>query len=849
MADPTQPTTGSLGSDPTVAADDAEAGSQHVSVRSIPARLGRYEVLGVIGRGGMGAVYAALDPELGRKVAIKVLHAAVAAAARDAARREAQALARLVHANVVAVHDVGDADGVPFVVMQLVDGTSIGQWAHDTGASPAAIVAAFRHAGRGLAAAHAAGLVHRDVKPGNILVDRDGMVRVGDFGLARAADDAPGTGVDAAASLTAAGTPAYMAPEQLAGKPSPASDQYGLAISLWEVLVGTRPTAGDRARPPRMPAYVHRALVRALADDPAARFPSMTALVDALAPPRHWGWLAAAAAAAAAVVAVGVAVVHRSPAEPTPPAPRFVRVPALHAAAPPAAPAVAALTHDGSGACAYAPAITADGTVVFDRTAGDAVDLYAVALAGGSARQLTDAPTWEWRANRGRRAGEVTYLVSDPATDQPPVIAALDVATGKGGIVVRPGALDVIDALAVGDAIYYTRPHELRRVVAGDDRHVLDGPAGVELRFLAASSDGGRLAAVGGVHTDGWGLCWIDAAAARVDGCTTDDVDEGRPAFGRDGAVIYYNGSGGIHRRDLATGRIDVVAPGVDATGGIAVAPDGVTLVASTCRSHGRLETIADAAPVAIPADDTASAPSVADDGAIAYAVRRGGVAVAVVRAPDGSTRELTELPMSVHDVQIAPDGSHVAYVVDRPTPGLEVRGVDQRTDAHRLTDTTADENPRWLDATHLAFDRPDTANHFDVYTVGLDGSAPRLVQRGPLVYAVRRHHVLVGAFDAVYWLDPDTGRQVVAPVPHQASGAAVSPDGRWLAYQLGNGGDDLWKLDLDDLHAQPQHLITYPHGVTIDDIAIDDAGRVIVAPRVWWGDLVVVKLPADTAP
>ncbi len=256
-----------------------------VAARPIPQRVGRYVILDRIGEGGMGVVYAAYDGELDRRIALKVLapwrqrsHPGAAAGLL----REAQALARLAHPHVVAVHDAGLVDGDAFVAMEYVAGSDLRAW---LGAAPRArdaIVAVFVQAGRGLAAAHAAGIVHRDFKPANVLVGDDGRVRVVDFGLA-ADPAAPG---DPAGDV--AGTPAYMAPEQARGEaPSPLADQYSFGASLHEALTGQRPGARtpDRAVDPdaSLPAWLQAIVRRALAPAPAARFPSMDALLQALA--------------------------------------------------------------------------------------------------------------------------------------------------------------------------------------------------------------------------------------------------------------------------------------------------------------------------------------------------------------------------------------------------------------------------------------------------------------------------------------------------------------------------------------------------------------------------------------
>lgn len=215
--------------------------------------LGRYRVQARLGAGGMGVVWAALDPALDRRVAVKVLPSR-AGASRDhlevRLRREAQALARLEHPNVIAVYDVGVAADSVFVAMQLVDGVTLDTYVAREHATPAAIAALFVQACRGLAAAHAAGIVHRDVKPSNLLVDGAGRVFVGDFGLARgaAADDAvaPADASLLDAELTRAGavlgTPLYMAPEQISGTNiNHRADLYAVGCTLFELCTGRPP--------------------------------------------------------------------------------------------------------------------------------------------------------------------------------------------------------------------------------------------------------------------------------------------------------------------------------------------------------------------------------------------------------------------------------------------------------------------------------------------------------------------------------------------------------------------------------------------------------------------------------
>jgi tetratricopeptide (TPR) repeat protein len=300
--------------------------------------VGRYVLVGEIGRGAMGRVYRAYDPRLSREVALKVLGRAKANAAATAARviREAQALAKLNHPNVVAVYDVGQSSERYFIAMELVAGSNLVQWLGKERRSWREILDVMLGAGRGLAAAHAAGLVHRDLKPGNILVGDDGRVRVTDFGLARGGvftsssvgsivQSIPQSIRDIDEALTdhgtILGTPAYMAPEQHLGKPLDGrTDAYAFCVTLWEAVCGQRPFPGKTADelcinkkrmvptwPAGEPAWLGAVLVRGLAADPDARHASMEDLLAALErdPSK---WRRRSFVALASVAAIGLVV-------------------------------------------------------------------------------------------------------------------------------------------------------------------------------------------------------------------------------------------------------------------------------------------------------------------------------------------------------------------------------------------------------------------------------------------------------------------------------------------------------------------------------------------------------------
>ncbi|MDC0672353.1 tetratricopeptide repeat protein [Nannocystis radixulma] len=269
----------------------------------------QYRIERPIGEGGMGVVFLARDIRLDREVAVKVC-SGLSRSAVHRIQREAMALAKLAHPNVVVVFQAGEFDGRFFIAMEYVAGGTARSWLAAAPRRPREIVALYLEAGTGLAAAHAAGLIHRDFKPDNVLVGSDGRVRVADFGLARAERD--GVEVDPSVALagslanhatvasTVAGTPAYMAPEQRRGETLDArADQFAFCVALWEALTGRRPDDGEQAG---LPAWIARVLRRGLEPDSERRFASMKQLLAALRDDprvRRRRWLVGGAVAAA----------------------------------------------------------------------------------------------------------------------------------------------------------------------------------------------------------------------------------------------------------------------------------------------------------------------------------------------------------------------------------------------------------------------------------------------------------------------------------------------------------------------------------------------------------------------
>jgi eukaryotic-like serine/threonine-protein kinase len=287
----------------------------------LPTTIDRYQIQRLIGGGAFGKVYQAHDPTIDRAVAIKVLRETDIAGAPERLLREAKVMATVSHANVAAVFDAGivgtGVDARVYIVMELVVGVNVRQWLQTT-PSNERMLDVMRQAGRGLAAAHAAGVIHGDFKPENILVGDDGRVRVVDFGLAHNNDvrDAPTRKTDLI------GTPAYMAPEQFRGQSASAlSDQFSFGVALWEALMQQRPFIGTTvenlmiamsqpiARPRAVSATLAAVMQRCLATDPQQRFANMAELVSALeAPPRRKRRRLVIAVATTSMVAVSIAV-------------------------------------------------------------------------------------------------------------------------------------------------------------------------------------------------------------------------------------------------------------------------------------------------------------------------------------------------------------------------------------------------------------------------------------------------------------------------------------------------------------------------------------------------------------
>ncbi len=307
-------------SDPPLALDgtlDLPAGDRAAEALPLDPgqQIGHFVIRKRLGEGGMGVVLACQDADLGRPVAIKLVKPeADRPAYRARLLREAQAMARLEHPNVVRVYEIGSERGRLFVAMELVDGITLTAWLAGRRRPWRQVVAMFAQIGAGLAAVHRAGLVHRDFKPDNVLIDREGRARVADLGLARLDPEQAASGASPAlaVSLTRSGmmmgTPGYMAPEQQAGTTVDArADQYSYCIALREALLGGRIVRLDRATWRGVPRGIRAVVERGLAFEPGERFASMDTLLDALGGVERRRGAAVSVAVAAVAIAAGIA--------------------------------------------------------------------------------------------------------------------------------------------------------------------------------------------------------------------------------------------------------------------------------------------------------------------------------------------------------------------------------------------------------------------------------------------------------------------------------------------------------------------------------------------------------------
>jgi len=697
-------------------------------------RVGRYVIGARIGAGGMGVVYRAHDPELDRALAIKLVRTARGGSAgRARLLREAQAMAKLRHPNVVPIFDVGPTGDGVFVVMPCLEGGTLGEWVRAAPRPWREVIARFAAAGRGLVAAHAAGLVHRDFKPDNVLLDAEGTVEVADFGLARIdADELPSSGArrahDPREDLTRTGdvlgTPAYMAPEQMRGEPSDArADQFSFCVALWEALYGRRPfdagtarggdalralldqiVAEQRTTPTSgrdVPGWVRAALDRGLRPSPADRWPSMQALLGALGgPPRRRGAILAAAGAAVIAGGVAIAVVASSASSSggrsTPPdaAPGPIRV-RLEDVSSRSDVLSAALSPDGTRL-----AVIGGGQLRVSSPTGDGEDTM---LVDGV---LTDVLAWSPDGTKLL----VAHLVED-AVDH-----------GRFGIVEAATGAEVTLPFAAMNAAFAT-----------ETELVVSAPTERRIWWQAVDADEPSASCeVPGEYTfiDDVTALGADAAVVTVTG----EAEPRAVIIDRDCHVhgtISPPGFAGVvvHRPDA----ILTLATGVDSFEIQAWSRDGAAIGAPrigqgsiaaligrvgdrdlVLTGETRVSLVRRRGAVATTLLTSRSAKfAFAPDGRAAWVEMSAGRGVLRVAAPDELERRGGALPGSVYDMAWSPDGKSLA-VLDLESEPMQVSRVDLASGAVAPVGLTGTEatRPVWLDDHRIAAQRLDHSTY-----------------------------------------------------------------------------------------------------------------------------------------
>jgi Tol biopolymer transport system component len=864
--------------------------SETVPARPLPpgAMVARYRIESLVGAGAMGAVYAAYDPDLERRVALKLLEPGDGShELRTRLLREAQAMARVTHAHVVAVYDVGTWRQRLFIAMEFVRGGTLRAWLTTRPRSVSEILDVLLRAGRGLAEAHAAGLVHRDFKPDNVLVGDDGRVCVTDFGLARPARDGfrsdpsraeppSSAAVDSRSTRTGVlvGTPAYMAPEQLdCAAADERSDEFAFCVTLYEALHGRRPFEGATVAAlresirhgcpalesphARVPARVDAALRRGLSYRPSDRYASMNELCDALEralvePRRARSRRIALGVALASVAALGSAVVWVARSR--------ANRPALGGGASPpghdlrlAVTGVHRVTFGED--CEEFPVFTPDGTrVLYDGTVGANSYIYAMDLASGRTERLTEVAGWDFAPSispdgtrvaflrmTGGEAG--TYLASVDDMRAPRFLR-----TGS----LRPSWSKNGRSLWAGDR---RRPVRVR-ADSGEVERELRVPSEESAERVLEIGDrviGLFSATLASSHGIGGG----GVRAYRSDD-TWEPLIEGElaevlvPLPGERHALVAGIGQGDESRLlTIALAGASTPAPAsseIHPTTGMALSPDGRRVVWSTCRTVARLARVDLAGrttPVGARGDwvdeDVQAIPG--RNAVVVLSTRTGRAQPWVIDLEGTVPDRLIAVPdLQPRAVAVSPDGRWLAVSVYRE--GIALLPIDGSGPRRWVTRDGSDDHPSFRsDRDEVLFTRqlPDGRSALMAAPI-TGGSARTLVAEGARnpVASPKDSRVafMAGATDDTLLptlLDPETGKTQPLSAdlePARYFGLTFSTDGRSVVVLRGT--QELGEFDVATGHKIRQIRLA-------DDLnALTYVGKgiVIVAMQQWIGDL-----------
>ena len=817
------------------------------------ASFGRFTIEEVLGEGGMGVVYRAYDTKLERRVALKLLRleGTLAGAEREkgAARmlREARAASAIEHVNAVLILDVGDVEDVPYIAMELVSGRALRSYVGDRSVDQATAVGWLADVAEALHAAHTRGLVHRDVKPENVMVRVDGTVKVLDFGIAvRAGQGLAGNGTEAPPAFrrdepwrttlsregSFVGTPRYMAPEQLRGEDIDArTDQFAWGVMAFELISGVPPWDGDRvtlsaladdaARAPvalrvlvpTVSESLERIVLRAMAPRREDRFPSMAPIVEALrgelagSTSRRGGWFVAVGAASALSIALAVSmlVLRRHGAEPASAGPATSAAASSGFAFHPTHIRRVTFGED----CEEFPSFTPDGArIVFDTARGADSVIAVITLRDGTERPITDVHGWDYAAGvspDGRRVaflreadGRVGTWVTDIDGAAPPRF----IADGR----MRPGFSRDGAGVWAGDPEHPT----LFDVESRAPLRVLNAPRGVEAPLARELQDGrvlfefpngnrGTISGLAEFSRDGVLRWLVHEPLEEVLAVTPDQryAIVSRQTEANNTELLSVPLAGGTPST--------FVSSDVSAWKGMSFARDGRMVAWSTCRSlvaPTRMDGSGKLVPLheRVGWQEGAVAPIAGSRGLVVVSERAGAMAAWVVDQ-DGKAapRQLTS-PTDHPPIRVAvsPDGTEA--VLELTGAGLFLAPLDG-TPGRALTDASTDSKPTFRrDGRDVLFTRAREGAPPQVYAIDSTGGEPR-----PYLDPGTSDAAPSPLDDRVAYLAGPDEQHAIPMIANMATGIrlrasaalgegryrslAISPDGTRLAMLIGTAG------------------------------------------------------------
>jgi Tol biopolymer transport system component len=860
--------------------------------------IGRYVVEQRLGAGAMGVVYAAHDPKLDRRVAVKLLRArggegSGSHVSAPRLLREARAMARLGHPNVVAVHDVGELGERVFVAMELVDGGTLRNWLAEKHQSWRQALTVCMMAGRGLAAAHAAGIVHCDFKPDNVLVSRSGEVRVTDFGLARSEDSmAPARGDTATpdgaptsplattietAKGTLLGTPGYMSPEQMLSEPATVrSDVFSFCVTVYEALYGHRPFEGSTllslcesvtkgrvvprgARAP-LPAGIRRVLMRGLRARPEERYASIDAVLADLDRAAKRSRLGAAAVASAALVIAGVVatVVHparRSVLDPPPASAKQVPSPPGLGTRPMSLRVANPTRLTFGNGCEEFPSFTPNGeSIVYDGTVGGDSYVFRLDLRGGPARQLTQVDGWDMAAAISPAGDHIAFLRFEgehigtwvaplDGREAPHRIAAGSVrpSWSRDGKGVWAGSGAPISKYDADTGALLTALTSVPSTAAGRTAELPDGSLLILFNGLGTQSQKGIA-----VFDPRGAMRWLSQE-------NFEEVFD----LTRDARHV-------ITMRSMSTGTYELLdmpvdgsppaslsSSGIQARKGLTLAPDEKHVAWSTCTAYADTPTTDVSGRLSDPigdveAGDWSSMSGIPGTSLLAVVSSRAGKAQPWVHDVAGRTppRAISIGDLSAHEISVSFDGRQ--FVLSVNDKGLYVGNLGgSDPQLRQLTSDPRDSRPSFSsDGAQILFTRQLADSKPEVFTVPTSGG-----EAVPLLPPGSDDGVCAPIGDRIAYLAGDSvsdatpmirnGRtgvsQPLSPGLERGryTGLRFSPDGRRIALARG----DAEIIELDARTGTRLRTIQNPRGYQLSQPTYTAGGLVVTRIR-WQGNI-----------